>query len=88
MKITALTGANCYFARPYCSWQRGLNEHHNGLIRQYFPKGSKLDSLTELEIQLVEDALNNRPRKILQYRTPKEVLLDDNTLNQVIAFQI
>lgn len=86
-QITHLTGARCYFARPYCSWQRGLNEHHNGLIRQYFPKGMKLDALTELEIQAVEDALNHRPRKVLGYKTPNEVL-QEYARNHEIAFQM
>lgn len=69
--ITALTGLACFFARPYCSTDRGLNEHTNGLIRGYFPKGMRLDLLTKEKIQYVEDALNNRPRKVLGYRTPR-----------------
>lgn len=85
--ITRLTGAQCYFARPYCAWERGVNEHHNGLIRQYFPKGSALNILSEEEIKFVEDALNNRPRKVLQFKTPKEVLQED-TRNQEIASQL
>jgi IS30 family transposase len=73
--ITKLTGLNCYFATPYHSWERGLNEHTNGLVRQYFPKGTDLTRCTNEEIQYVEDQLNNRPRKVLEYRTPREVFL-------------
>jgi IS30 family transposase len=54
-----------YFAKPYHSWERGLNEHTNGLFRQYFPKGSDLSIVSDTEVQRVEDKLNSRPRKIL-----------------------
>jgi IS30 family transposase len=62
-----------YFARPYHSWERGLNEHTNGLIRQYFPKSTNFLLISEDEIRAVEKALNDRPRKVLNYRTPREV---------------
>lgn len=62
-----------YFAKPYHSWERGLNEHTNGLIRQYFPKGMKFKGITNNELQKVEDLLNNRPRKVLEFKTPIEV---------------
>jgi IS30 family transposase len=74
-EITRLTGLRCYFATPYHSWERGLNEHTNGLVRQYFPKASNLDNYTDEDIQYVEDQLNNRPRKVLGYRTPREALI-------------
>jgi len=64
---------NVYFAHPYHSWERGLNEHTNGLIRQYFPKGSSLEDITLEEIRAVQDKLNHRPRKILGFKTPYEV---------------
>ena len=67
--------AQCFFATPYHSWERGLNEHTNGLIRQYFPKKSNLLMLSNKEVQRVEDALNDRPRKVLGYKTPREVFL-------------
>ena len=73
--ISEHTGAKCYFATPYCSWERGLNEHTNGLVRQYFPKSCNLSEVTKKQVQFVEDALNNRPRKVLGYRTPREVFL-------------
>jgi transposase, IS30 family len=65
-------GATVYFATPYHSWERGLNEHTNGLVRQYFPKGMRFDEITEEEIKAVEAALNSRPRKILLFETPVE----------------
>ncbi len=74
-EITKQTKLSCYFATPYHSWERGLNEHTNGLVRQYFPKAANLTKYTTEEIQYVEDQLNNRPRKVLGYRTPNEVFL-------------
>jgi len=64
---------NVYFAHPYHSWERGLNEHTNGLIRQYFPKGSSLEDITAEQVMAVQDKLNHRPRKILGFKTPFEV---------------
>jgi len=63
--IAADLNAHCYFAAPYHSWERGLNEHTNGLIRQYLPKSVDFKDVTNDEIQAIEDRLNNRPRKIL-----------------------
>lgn len=71
--ITAKTGAPCYFAKPYHSWERGLNEHTNGLIRQYLPKGTDFTKITEKDVRNIEFRLNNRPRKSLNYKTPYEV---------------
>jgi transposase, IS30 family len=62
-----------YFAHPYASWERGLNENTNGLIRQYFPKKYDFTKITSAELQDVAALLNNRPRKTLGYRTPNEV---------------
>ena len=64
--------ANLYFARPYHSWERGLNEHVNGLIREYFPKGTDFRRVTPEQVKEVESRLNNRPRKVLKYQTPQE----------------
>jgi IS30 family transposase len=72
-QIAARLGAHIYFAKPYHAWERGLNEHTNGLVRQYFPKGSDFSTLTPAEVQRVEDKLNARPRKVLGYKTPSEV---------------
>jgi IS30 family transposase len=65
--------AKVYFAHPYCSWERGLNENHNGLLRQYFPKKMSLAGVTQIEVDDAVYALNHRPRKCLNYRTPHEV---------------
>jgi len=62
-----------YFAHPYHSWERGLNENTNGLLRQYFPKGSSFEKVTEVQVQSAVDSLNHRPRKILGFKTPFEV---------------
>ena len=67
------TGATIYFAHPYSSWERGLNENTNGLIRQYFPKGSCFEHITDDDVRRVENILNNRPRKTLGFLTPNEV---------------
>ena len=67
-------GLAVYFARPYHSWERGLNENTNGLLRQFFPKGLDIAYATHPYVRYVETLLNNRPRKCLGYRTPLEVL--------------
>lgn len=68
--------AQGFFAHPYHSWERGLNENTNGLIRQYLPKGKSFDDLTGHEVQIIMDRLNNRPRKCLGFRTPNQVFLE------------
>jgi transposase, IS30 family len=72
--IETITGVPTYFATPYSSWQRGLNEHTNGLLRQYLPK--KLNNTSNITTPLSDAVfrLNNRPRKILNYQTPSEFL--------------
>ncbi len=72
--IQQVTGLDCYHAHPYCSGERGTNENTNGLIRDYFPKGTDFTIIDELEIARVEQALNTRPRKRLGWRTPLEAL--------------
>ena len=78
-KIATSLRALCYFAKPYHAWERGLNEHTNGLVRQYFQKGSDLSMLSDADVQRVEDKLNSRPRKILGYQTPREVFSNAKT---------
>lgn len=70
--FTKETGIQVYFADPYCPWQRGTNENTNGLIRQYFPKGTDFNNISSAEIAKVEKRLNGRPRKVLKYYTPSE----------------
>jgi transposase, IS30 family len=66
-------GITVYHAHPYSSWERGSNENINGLVRWYFPKGTNFAKITDETIQFVEDALNNRPRKRLGWKTPLEI---------------
>lgn len=73
-KIANALGCDIYFARPYHSWERGANENVNGLIRQYFPKQTNFDDVTDEQIQAVENALNMRPRKRLSYKAPIEFI--------------
>ena len=68
--------ANVYFAHPYASWERGLNENTNGLIRQYFVKGSSFENITHEEVEVVMNKLNHRPRKTLNYETPHAVFFN------------
>lgn len=70
-------GIKNYFAHPYHSWERGTNENTNGLIRQYFPKGTDFTRLSSGEVQKVVERLNNRPRKVLGFKTPNEVFWDE-----------
>ena len=63
-----------YFADPYSSWQRGTNENTNGLVRRYLPKKTSFTNLTEEELDDIVWEINNRPRKVLQYKKPIEIL--------------
>ena len=66
-----------YFAHPYHSWERGLNENTNGLIRQYVTKGSRFENITGDEVEAVMNKLNHRPRKTLKFKTPHAVFFSD-----------
>jgi IS30 family transposase len=77
-QIASDLGAHVYFAHPYCSWERGLNENTNGLIRQYFPKNYDFCLITEQDILFVENRLNNRPRKSLNFQTPNEIFFNSS----------
>lgn len=72
--IAAELETSVYFAHPYRSWERGLNENSNGLLRQYFPKGMALTDITDEQVKYAVDRLNHRPRKVLGFRSPHEVL--------------
>jgi IS30 family transposase len=69
-----------YFAHPFAAWERGTNENTNGLVRQYFPKGSDFSKITEADIERVIARLNNRPRKRLNYRTPQQVFFKERKI--------
>ena len=66
--------STAYFARPFASWERGSNENLNGLLRQYVPKKRAMSTVSDEEIRMIQNRLNNRPRKRLGFKTPAEVL--------------
>jgi IS30 family transposase len=75
-KIAQALQAKFYFAHPYSSWERGLNENTNGLIRQYFPKKICLTHVSDEVVSVVQQKLNERPRKSLHFETPKHLFLN------------
>ena len=81
-QFTIDTGIQVYFAHPGSPWERGTNENTNGLIRQYFPKGTDFSKVSRREIKRVERELNDRPRKVLHWKKPDEVF------NQLVALKV
>lgn len=81
-QFTIDTGIQVYFAHPGSPWERGTNENTNGLIRQYFPKGTEFDQVSGQEIKRVQRELNDRPRAVLHYQKPDEVI------NQLVALKV
>jgi transposase, IS30 family len=77
---------SCFFANPYSSWERGLNEHTNGLLRQFFSKQTNFRLVKPEELENAVDLINNRPRKSLDYRTPFEVFYANRS--DAVALQI
>lgn len=72
--VNDLLGSESYFCKPYSSWEKGGVENYNGLVRQYFPKGSDFTSITLEYLQEVEDEINHRPRNVLGYQAPNDLL--------------
>ncbi len=75
-QITKALGAPVYFTDPYCSWQRGLNENTNGLLRQYWPKITDFKKVSLQAVDAVIAQLNDHPRKKLGYRTPAQLMAE------------
>ena len=73
VRFTVETGVQVYFCDPRSPWQRATNENSNGLIRDYFPKGTDFSFVSKARLKEVQNQLNERPRHVLDYRTPKEV---------------
>jgi transposase, IS30 family len=79
-EVAQCLDAAFYFAHPYHSWERGLNENTNGLVRQYFPKRSDFSQITGADLQRAVAQLNHRPRKTLNYKTPHQVFFNTNEI--------
>ncbi|KPM30807.1 integrase catalytic subunit [Croceitalea dokdonensis DOKDO 023] len=77
--LSESTKMDIYFANPYASWERGTNENTNGLIRRFLPKKTDFGNMNEKQLKTIEQKLNNRPRKVLGYRTPLEVIAQNTT---------
>jgi IS30 family transposase len=75
-EVEAELKTRVYFAHPYSPWERGLNENTNGLIRRFYPKGTDFSEYSDADISRVQNLLNNRPRKTLGYKTPREVFYE------------
>jgi len=87
-RIAKALDAEFYFAHPYSSWERGANENMNGLIRQFFPKKMSLKSIAKKSVMKVQELLNNRPRKCLEFKTPFDVFKNElQFANSTVALQ-
>ena len=78
-------GTKVYFAHPYSSWERPQNERHNGILRQYIPKGTDIDGYRDEDILNIADEINSRPRRVFGYQTPAELF--NTFLDEVYAIE-
>lgn len=74
--FTRQTQMQVYFAHPHCPWERGTNENTNGLLRQFFPKGTRFTAISRYKIKRVQALLNDRPRKVLDWHSPAKAFKD------------
>jgi len=81
--FTNITGVKVYFTHPRSPWERGTNENTNGLIRQFFPKGTDFKTVSRYEVKKVQNLLNRRPRQALQFQKPYEVF--NQLINNAVA---
>ena len=86
-RVAKAIKANTFFANPYASWERGVNENTNGLVRQYIPKNRKFNTVSHQEIDFIMDRPNHRPRKTLGYKTPHEVFFNTQTKLTGVALE-
>lgn len=77
MELTTQLGLLVYFADPYSSWQRGMNENTNGLLRRYLPKRTDFTTVSQEDLDDIVEEINNRPRKCLQWQTPNEIFREE-----------
>lgn len=84
IELSQVLGISCYFANPYHSWERGLNEHTNGLLRQFFPKQTNFKIVKPEALAKAVTLINHRPRKSLNYQTPFEVFYADKSDNDAL----
>jgi len=85
--IVQTLGIASFFANPHSPWEQGVNENTNGLLRQFFPKGTDFRDITPRQVAEAEHLLNNRPRKRLNYRTPAEVMAEILSRLRGVAFR-
>lgn len=82
-KLQEWLGIKTYFCDPYCAWQRGANENHNGVLRRYIPKKADIVSLSQEELNSITQEINQRPRKCLSYQTPQEAFTKELKLLKI-----
>ena len=87
-KLSEIIGVPIYFCHPYHSWEKGGVENTNKLIRRYIPKGSDISQYSDEYVQMVEDKLNNRPKKCLNFKTPNEVIRENDLFKKEIKYSL